>query len=373
MTTDFDRGDSVFATYYESGQQLYLSDTLDLAGEEQESDSRAMNPAEEFAQFVIDQMEKGNLPPWAKPWDTSRMPFPCNWEGKPYRGVNSFYLEFLSIARGYRDHRWLTKNRIERMGGRVRQGERYTPVVFSMRNYEYDRGGRSLIPGSRTAPENADNRVNPNNERVDGRVDQSEYVSSWYSHRVYSVDQCEGLTESYLEEGARQIREVKPIAAAEDVAKNYFDRGGPRIRYEEYGGPYRLPLNRSKGASYIPSQDLITVPTPDRYRNIKDHYATLFHEIGHSTGHRTRLNRTGAEQESLFGSHPYGVEELIAEMTSAILCRETLTVADPLLEDSAASYISGWIGIIREEPSILWSAASAAHRASDHVLSFTSS
>ncbi len=60
-------------------------------------------------------------------------------------------------------------------------------------------------------------------------------------------------------------------------------------------------------------------------------------------------------------------------MTSAILCRETLTVADPLLEESAASYISGWIGIIKEDPSILWSAASAAHRASEYVLFFSTS
>ena len=102
MTTDFDARDSVFASYYESGQQLHLADAIDsLNDEEDEVDGRTMNPAEEFAQFVIEQMDKGNLPPWAEPWDTSRMPFPCNWEGRPYKGVNSFYLEFLSIVRGY--------------------------------------------------------------------------------------------------------------------------------------------------------------------------------------------------------------------------------------------------------------------------------
>ena len=370
MTADFDGRDSVFASYYESGQQLHLSDAIDLADDEDDVDGRTMNPAEEFAQFVIDQMEKGNLPPWAEPWDSSRMPFPCNWEGRPYRGVNSFYLEFLSIARGYRDHRWLTKNRVERMGGRVRRGERYTPVVFSMNNYEYDRSGRGPSSGE-TGSQNPESRGDVSHEQVDGRTAQSEYVSSWYSHRVYSVDQCEGLPEPFLEEGARQIREVKPVAEAEAVKKNYLENGGPRIRYVEYEGLSWLGQIRSEGATYKPSQDLITVPTPDRYRNTNDHYATLFHEIGHSTGHRSRMDRAGVEQESLFGSHPYGVEELIAEMVSALLCRETLTVADPLLEQSAAIYISGWISKIKEDPNILWSATSAAQRASDHVMSFS--
>ena len=164
---------------------------------------------------------------------------------------------------------------------------------------------------------------------------------------------------------------MKPIAEAEAVAMNYLENGGPHIRYVEYEGPSWLGQVGSEGATYRPSQDLITVPTPDRYRNTNDHYAVLFHEIGHSTGHRSRMNRSGVEQESLFGSHPCGVEELIAAMISAILCRETLTVADPLLEESAASYISTWIGTIREDPGILWSAASAAQRASDHVLSFS--
>lgn len=164
---------------------------------------------------------------------------------------------------------------------------------------------------------------------------------------------------------------MKPIAEAEVVANNYLENGGPSIRYEEYEGLYRLVIQRSEGATYTPSQDLISVPTPDRYKNINDHYATLFHEIGHSTGHRNRLNRASIAQESLFGSHPYGVEELIAEMTSALLCRETLTVADPLLEESSASYISGWIDKIEEEPRILPRAAGAAQQATNHVLSFT--
>ena len=370
MTMDIDGKDSVFAAYYESGQQLYLSDAIDQPNGEDEADGRTMNPAEEFAQFVIDQMEKGTLPPWAKPWDTSRMPFPCNWDGRPYGGVNSIYLEFLSIVRGYRDHRWLTKNRVEQMGGRVRPGERYTPVVFSMSNYDYTRSGRRLNYGE-TRALNPESHSNVSHEPSDDRTAEGEYVPSWYSHRVYNVDQCEGLPESFLEDGARQIRDVKPIAEAEKVARNYLENGGPSVRYAEYGGPYRMGPIRSGGATYRPSQDLITVPAPDRYGNINDHYATLFHEIGHSTGHRSRLNRPGLRQESLFGSHEYGVEELIAEMTSAILCRETLTVADPLLEESAASYISGWIGTIKEAPSILWRAASAAHRASDHVLSFS--
>ena len=75
---DSEGREGVFASYYEGGQQLHMADAIDLASEKEDTADRPMNPAEEFAQFVIDQMGKGELPPWAKPWDTSRMPFPCN-------------------------------------------------------------------------------------------------------------------------------------------------------------------------------------------------------------------------------------------------------------------------------------------------------
>ena len=192
--------------------------------------------------------------------------------------------------RGYRDHRWVTKNRVEQMGGRVRQGERYTPVVFSMSNYDYDMSRRRL-GSAETGSLIPESHSDGSHERSDDDTAQGEYVSSWYSHRVYNVDQCEGLPESFLEVGARQIRDVKPIAEADQVAESYPRKRRPQCSLCGIRGPYNLGVIRGEGATYRPSQDLITVPTPDRYRNINDHYATLFHEVGHSTGHRSRLNR----------------------------------------------------------------------------------
>jgi antirestriction protein ArdC len=107
------------------------------------------------------------------------------------------------------------------------------------------------------------------------------------------------------------------------------------------------------------------VPELAQYDRPEEYYSTLFHEMGHSTGHPDRLNR---KQTGGFGSHDYGREELIAEMTNAYLCAEA---GIQVTFDNSAAYLASWIRTIREDVRAVVVAAGAAQRAADHILNRT--
>jgi len=95
-------------------------------------------------------------------------------------------------------------------------------------------------------------------------------------------------------------------------------------------------------------------------------YATLFHELVHSTGHRERLNRKTLTDGAPFGSPTYSREELVAEMGAAFLCA-TAGIDDPTIEDSA-SYIQGWLTYLTSDPRALVIAGAQAQKAADYIL-----
>jgi antirestriction protein ArdC len=118
-------------------------------------------------------------------------------------------------------------------------------------------------------------------------------------------------------------------------------------------------------AFYAPVLDVVNMPVKGLFNSTNDYYATLFHELGHSTGHETRLNRAGiASDRHGFGSKSYSREELVAEMTSAFLCGSC--GIDNTLGQSAA-YIQNWINALREDKRCVVVAASQAQKAADFI------
>ena len=99
----------------------------------------------------------------------------------------------------------------------------------------------------------------------------------------------------------------------------------------------------------------------------ENYYAVAFHELTHSTGHESRLNRAGVAGSRLaaFGSADYSREELVAEMGSAFLCAEA-GIESTL--DNSAAYLKGWLGALKGDSRLIVTAASAAQRAADFIL-----
>lgn len=269
---------------------------------------------------IVAALERGVIP-WRKPWQGSSS-LPCNALSKrAYHGIN---LLLLGLA-PYRDHRWLTFRQAGEVGGHVGPGERSAIAIFWKR-WEI--------------------------KQVDGLTGQRkrETIPLLRQYHLFNVEQCVGLDLPPLELVDR-LEAHDRIQHAESLARSMPNP--PRIGE---GG---------NSAYYRPVDDVVQVPpigaflTPDAY------YATLFHELGHATGHEKRLNRPGVTAVIQFGSGDYSREELIAELTSAFCC--AALGLDNSLTDDAASYIQGWLKRLRGDPKVVIAASTQGQRAADYI------
>lgn len=122
---------------------------------------------------------------------------------------------------------------------------------------------------------------------------------------------------------------------------------------------------RGQQAWYHPESDIVRIPKIGSFETIDEYYATLFHELGHATGHEKRLNRSGVAGKVHFGSEGYSREELVAELTSSFCCA-TVALDNSVLDNSAA-YIQSWMTSLRSDPKALVVAAAQAQKAADYI------
>ena len=119
-------------------------------------------------------------------------------------------------------------------------------------------------------------------------------------------------------------------------------------------------------AYYRPSTDTVNMPDRSLFGTAEEYYSTLFHELGHSTGHGSRLSRRSIKELTMYGTHEYTVEELIAEMCSCFLCNHSGIEQSTF--DNSAAYIQGWLKRLRDDPKFVIQAGSAAQKATDFIL-----
>lgn len=272
---------------------------------------------------ILADLEAGNLPPWQKPWRAGATTPRNAVSGKCYRGGNLWFLLFAGMARGYSDPRWMTYKQAEALGGNVKKGEKATPVFF------YKQLSRET--------------VNETGETVETRG-----AMLMRLYWVFNVEQTEGTSVKPLDLGTAP----DPIAAAEAIIA-----GMPNPPVMVWDGT---------PACYEPTRDRIRLPRREDFQSAPGMYSTTFHEMGHSTGHVSRLDRDGVTETVHFGSDRYGREELVAEMTAAMLGAEC-GIAPEALPNTTA-YLASWIAAIKEDPKVILTAASAAQKAVDYIL-----
>jgi len=111
--------------------------------------------------------------------------------------------------------------------------------------------------------------------------------------------------------------------------------------------------------------DRVSMPKPGSFASREEYYSTLFHEMTHSTGHRSRLARDGVTNPTLFGSHAYSREELVAEMGAAFLAGHCGIETQTL--DNSAAYLAGWLRVLRKDARMVVWAGGQAQRAADWI------
>jgi antirestriction protein ArdC len=266
---------------------------------------------------IVAELERGVVP-WRRPW-AAKLPVNLCTQ-KMYRGLNVLTLG----SQGYASRFWLTLRQANELGGRIRRGERSSPVVYWNIGEEKEYVTR------------------------DGESRVSKPVILRYSN-VFNLTQTEGidLPESALQE----TRTNDPIDECERVVA---------------GMPGRPAIDSSNRAWYAPARDVVGMPSIGLFRTSEEYYSTLFHELTHSTGHPSRIGREGVEQLQPFGSESYSREELVAEVGAAMLCG-CAGIANRTVENSAA-YLRGWIDRLKGDARLIVGAASAAQKAADYIL-----
>lgn len=270
-----------------------------------------------IADRIVEQMEAG-VRPWTRPWNEDRagvdFSLPHNLTGRPYRGANAFWLYIIGKGQGYETPVWLTFNQAKKAGGNVKKGERGSPVFF----WKFD--------------------VKP-----DPKTKEPKRVVWAKQYTVFNIDQCEGvkLPQRKARTKADRIAEAEALMEATEAKISY-------------GGNV---------ACFIPSLDRIQMPEREAFKAPEFFYGTAFHELGHWTGHESRLNRQFGKR---FGDEAYAAEELVAELTAAFVMG-TLGLSNPEREDHA-SYIANWIRMLKGDPKAFITAAGKAQAAADMIL-----
>lgn len=278
------------------------------------------NIVEEITSRILDDLGKG-VCPWEKPWKKESHPVPVNAStSRPYRGVNTLVLWVEGIRNGFSTQAWVTYRQAAALGGRVRQGEHGTRIVFYSKLTKPRKAGKG--------------------EEVP-REERTFWLLRYYT--VFNLDQTEGL-----QEYRPQVGKVEPFRAVEAAEKIMADCGVRIV----YGGDK---------AFYDRQGDLITLPPKENFKTPVSFYATALHEEIHASGHPSRLDR---DLGGRFGDQAYAFEELVAEMGAAFLCAH---VGIPY-DTQHSNYIGDWIRVLRDHQRALFTAAAQAQRAMDFIL-----
>ena len=241
--------------------------------------------------------------------------------GRAYSGINILLLWGVAMENGFADQVWLTYRQAKALGGSVKRGERSAMVVYADR----------FIPKEERA-------------RVANEGGEASFVPFLKRYTVFNAAQCEGLPPECMI-GAKPLPECETIPRAEDLIK-------------ETGADFRIGGDK---AFYIPSQDFIRAPPQPAFFDQINYYRTCFHELGHWTGHASRLNR---EFKGRYGSHAYAREELVAELASAFVCA-SLSIKPTVRH---ADYLGSWLEVLKEDNHAIFNAASLGGKAADFIL-----
>lgn len=283
------------------------------------------NLYEDVTNRIIAALENGaTAEGWSRPWHIADGGLPVNAvSGRPYRGVNVLTLWAQQMSAGHSSGRWATYKQWQSVGAQVRRGERGTSIVF----WQFK---------DRPAPEDGE-------ETAPGKIAFAR------AYTVFCADQVDGYTAPTIDRPS----EVERVERADAIIR----ASGATI------------LENGSRAFYSPSRDVIEMPRAELFHATahgtatEAYYGVELHELTHWTAHPSRLDR---DLSGRFGNEAYAAEELIAELGAAFLCASVGIEAEPRADH--AQYIASWLGVLRNDPRAIFTAASKAQAAADYLV-----
>lgn len=302
---------------------------------------------EKFVDTILKAMEKDTNLNWLNPiYFTPRSSYNATSQ-RAYSGVNALLLNLTSHMNSYKYNAWLTFNQAVTLGKRyktlihVKKNESAVPIIF----FDY---------------------VDKNKElndllKLEGRDDECiyDYRCMTQQYYVFNVEQIEWNGFDYT----KLLRGDEPLPLDIDLKKkkeediiNFFLEDYPNPPTVQHG------LTKSGACYYTPTYDTVNVAPIECFRSEEAFISTLAHELVHSTGYETRLNRL---EGGTFGSEKYSKEELVAELGASMIC--SMVGIKERVFDNQVAYLKSWLHALKDNPTWLFSAFSKATKALEYM------
>ena len=272
---------------------------------------------QEITNQILSDFEKG-LPVWEKPWKKGFMGFPTNaFSNSFYSGVNTLILWLRQSNTGFETSQWLTFLQVKKLGGKVKKGEKATQIVFY----------KKLVI-------------------TDKESEEEKTIPMLKTHSVFNLSQTEGLEPLIKKSSSKEKALFQDVKRAEELIK----KSQADIAF--------APIDR---ACYQPIEDKILMPKKEQFKTQEGFYSTLFHELSHWTGHKSRLNRKKGNKK---GSQDYAFEELIAELSASFICCHLGFE----YSTQHSAYIKDWLEVLKGDKKAIFKASSQAQKATEFIL-----
>lgn len=333
---------------------------------------KPVSPSEIYkmvSEKLIAEIEKGGKS--QKRWNEEGYLIAYNYVSqKAYRSINQTILgpnPFIG-ERLLENPYFLTFKQVEKLGGKVKKGEKGNEVTYYSFLYSYEKDGLKISTYNEAK---AKKEVWANLEKIHlykSTTDKEkrvrlimDYISIAFLkyYHVFNGSQITGIDfdlDNFKLKG-KITAEKKKFEKQEvpELIISHYPKPAPPIEY------------KGNSAHYMPSKDNIKIPPMEQFNSIELFYSTIFHELIHSTGAKKRLNR---EKGRRFGDEKYSFEELIAEIGAAFLSAESGLLPQTIQENAA--YLKGWhlalIELMKEDNKAIFRASSKAQKAADFIL-----
>ena len=287
--------------------------------------------AQAFAEQLIEKLE-GVKQDWKKPWFSNMyMGAPRNFEGRKYQGMNHMYLALMQEAKGYQLPIWMTFQKARELGVNVLKDEK-SVLVWLGSKIILDENGKKLTNKQY-------------NELSPAEQEKCQFKPFAKAFNVFNIQQT-NYPEVHPEEytALKEKMMIRPLQDANGMFKS------PALDHMLQNKTWLCPIEQKEqdDAYYSISKDSIVVPMKGQFVNGESFYKTLLHEMAHSTGAEGRLDRL---KPTNFGSSEYAVEELVAEMTSAVVANG-MGISAGIKEDSIP-YLQNWLDNLKESPKFM--------------------
>jgi len=281
--------------------------------------SKNSQTIETIVEKMIAKMEQGKFS-WNKPWVSNALP--QNYKNKQvYKGFNLFATLFSGFDSPY----WLTANQIKQMGG-TWSGSGTLITFWQVGKYE------------------------KKNETTGEKEEKNSFVLKYYY--VWNAEQIQGIE---FKEEAKNTNEIKTCNELEQYVYNMES-------------PINIKHTESNEAYYNPKFDYINMPNKTQFKGTAEYYSTLIHEVIHSTGHTSRLNRLQINDNKFDSKkHSYSFEELVAEIGASFL-NAMFDIATEQSEKNSIAYLQGWLNTFKQDKQMLFKAAVEAQKAVNYIL-----